>query len=90
MPGKFEVVIRKTEKMKYLFIGSDKEECKKIAEKSNIDIEIFELEPAKWLGPNKKQKVAREIKKIDETVREYYELLLVWFPDIWTGTENED
>ena len=76
--------------MNYIFIGSDKNECQKIAEKLNINIELSELEPAKWLGPNKRQKVAREIKKIDRSGREYYELLLVWFPDIWTGTENED
>ena len=76
--------------MNYIFTGSDKDECQRIAEKLNIDIELFELEPAKWLGPNKRQKVAREIKKINESGREYHELLLVWFPDIWTGTENED
>ena len=76
--------------MNYIFIGSDKDECLKIAKKLNINIELFELEPAKWLGPNKRQKVAREIKKINEDGREYYEILLVWFPDIWTGEENED
>jgi len=76
--------------MNYIFIGNSSDQCRKIAEELNIDIELIELEPAKWLGPNKRQKVAREIKKHDPAGKEYYELLLVWFPDIWTEEEKID
>jgi len=75
--------------MSYIFVGDEIKKAEEKAEKLGLNIRVIELEPAKWLSPNVAQKVAREIKKFDEVGNEYYELLVVWFSDIWCE-ENEE
>ena len=74
----------------YIFVGDTKEEAKIKAEKLGVNISFAELEPAKWLSPNTLQKIARETEEIDENGNKYYELLLVWFSDIWSEEDEEN
>jgi|GEM_PF-3177106 len=74
--------------MSYIFVGDEIKKAEEKAKKLGLNIRVIELEAAKWLSPNVAQKVAREVKKIDENGCEYYELLVVWFSDIWCE-ENE-
>jgi len=75
--------------MTHIFVGNTLEEAKQRATDLNIDIHVSELEPAKWLSPNTTLKIVREIKKKDTESREYYELLAVWFSDIWSEDSYE-
>ena len=75
--------------MTHIFVGNTLEEAEQRATDLNIDIHVSELEPAKWLSPNTALKIVREIKKRDTGNRDYYELLAVWFSDIWSENSDE-